>query len=90
MILLIVILQRLYNFVTFTINLLAASAMAPVIPVPTPARVNVTPVVVFVLILSAETPPDNCVAVLLMITLLVSLEKNKLVATGDAETEAVV
>ena len=59
-------------------------------PTPTPARVNVTLVVPFVLILSAETPPDICSPVLLIITLLVPLKKNKLVATDVAETEAVV
>ena len=86
----ILLVQHRYNFVTLTINLLSERL---VIPIPTPARVNVTTEVPgpgFVLSLSAETPPDICVAVLLIITLLALSKKTKLVATGAAETEAVV
>jgi hypothetical protein len=66
-----------YNFVTLTTNLLAVNdPEAGSRPLVAPVSVKVTLVAALVLNLSAETPPENCVAVELMITLLAVSEKN--------------
>jgi len=60
----VIILPRRYNFATLTTNLPLVSVVAEHVPV----RVNDTFVVAFVLNLSAATPPDIFVSVVLMIT----------------------